>query len=139
MTYLQESNLTVTLASVNGGAVGGASSAGYGKGTATTHINGFIESIYVKVDAACGTTSYVLVTTSSTSKVIFRINDPSSGGGTYYPRHTGNHSTSTGGALCSSHADKNICLRNERITAVVQTSSAVKFLGAVATIKAIWS
>ena len=138
MTYLNESNLTVNLTSVNGGAAGGASSAGYGYGQASTHMTGYLESIYFSIPAACGTTSFIRITTSTTSKVLLRVLDPTSNAVTYYPRRV-SHNSTDGVAVDSSLGGIPIALKNERITAVVQTSSAVKYLGTDVTIKAIWS
>ena len=139
MTYLHESNLTVNLTSVNGGAAGGASSAGYGYGQASTHMTGYLESIYFSIPAACGTTSFIRITTSTTSKVLLRVLDPTSNAVTYYPRQV-SHNSTDGVAVGSSVGNGvPIALKNERITAVVQTSSAVKYLGTDVTIKAIWS
>jgi len=133
MTYLRESNLSVTLGTSVVGTVGA------GNGTASTHINGFIESVYVQVAAGCGAGATVLITSSSTSKVVLRVTNPSSGGATFYPRKTGHNSTADGAAIGSSAIGFPIAFLNERIKATIATSSAAKFRGAVATIKAIWS
>ena len=133
MAYLRESNLSVTLGTSVIGTVGA------GSGTASTHINGFIESVYVRVPAACGAGATVLITSSSTSKVFLRVTNPSSGGATFYPRKTGHNSTADGTAIGSSAIGFPIAMLNERIKATIATSSAAAFRGKVATIRAIWS
>jgi hypothetical protein len=139
MNYLRDSNQSFTLSTGNGGAAGGASSAGYGYDMASTHINGFVESVYVKIDAAAAAGTIVLITSSSTSKVILRVTNPSSGGATYYPRKTAQNSTADGAAIGSSAIGFPVAMLNERITATIASSSAAKFLGADVTIRAIWS
>ena len=132
MTYLQRSDLSVTLGTSTVGTVGA------GSGTASSHINGYIEEVYVGINAACGANCTVLITSSSTSKVILRVTNPSSGGATYYPRKLAQATTAAAAVIGSSQAVP-IVMRNERIKATIATSSAVKFRGAVATIRAIWS
>ena len=132
MAYLRESNLSVTLGTSVVGTVGA------GSGTASSHINGFIEEMYVKVDAACGAGATVLITSSSTSKVILRVTNPSSGGATYYTRKLAQATTLAAAVLGSSQAVK-IVMRNERIKATIATSSGAAFRGAEATVRAIWS
>jgi hypothetical protein len=137
MTFLRKSELSVTLGTSTVGTVGA------GSGTASTFINGYIEEIYVKVDAACGANASVLITSSSTSKVLLRVTNPSSGGATFYPRKTAHETTAAGAAIGSSAIGFPIPMLNERVNervkATIATSSAVKFRGAVATINAIWS
>ena len=134
MAYLRESNLTFTLGSSGGGAVGA------GSGTASSHINGFIESIYIAVDGDFSTcaNAEVLITSSSTSKVILRIIEPSSGGATYYPRQHAMASTLNAAIFESSQAIR-IPMFKERIKATIASSSGTKYRGKTATIKAIWS
>jgi len=142
MTYLHESNLSVTLSSSNAGAANiGASSAGYGIGTASTHITGYIESIYIKIPGGCGAGCNVLVTSSSTSKVILRITDPSSGGETYYPRQYAQASTLTAtplGSTIAMYSAVPISMKDERMKAVVHTSSLLMGARKTATLRAIW-
>ena len=141
MTFLRETNLSVALSSINGGGAG-ASSAGYGTGMASTHITGYIESVFIQIPGGCGANCNVLITSSSTSKVILRIADPSSGGATYYPRQLACATTLTAiplGSTIASYQAIPISMKNERITAVVHTSSLLMGAGKTATIRAIWS
>lgn len=132
MTFLRQSSLSVTL----GTSVVG--TPGAGSGTASSHINGYIEEVYVKVPAACGAGAIVLITSSSTSKVILRVTNPSSGGATYYPRKHAQATTLAAAVFGSSEAVPMVML-NERVKATISTSSGAAFLGKVATIRAIWS
>jgi len=140
MTFLREANLTITISSSNGGAggVGGGSSAGYGYGMASTHMTGYIESVYVDFPQS-GTTQFISITTSTTGKVILRTLDPTSDGVTYYPRADGNRSTDGVAIPSSLGGGRRISVKNERMTVVVQTSSNVRYLGTEVPIKIIWS
>ena len=137
MTFLREANLTAKLSSVDGGAVGGASSAGYGYGQASTHMTGYIESIYVDFPQS-GTTQFISITTSTTGKVLLYTLDPSSDGVTYYPRHAANNAAD-GAAIPSTLPGERIAVKNERMTVIIQSSSNVRYLATEVPIKIIWA
>jgi len=58
-----------------------------GNGMGSTYMTGFVDQVYIAIAVGTNTTDlHVKITTSSTSKVIFTVNEPSTAGGYYKPR-----------------------------------------------------
>ena len=95
-----------------------------GSGTGSTFMTGFVDEVYISIAKAATTDMYVKITTSSTSKVIFTVNNPSTLGVYYNPRIT----AVTGGttAVNAAHPTSQavpISLFGERLRVGVPASS----------------
>jgi hypothetical protein len=77
MSFTYELSKTVTLAT---------GTTAYALSYSSGSLHGLIQDIYVKFPVAAGAGEFVLVTTTSTSRTLLKVTNPSSAGTWYYPR-----------------------------------------------------